>query len=169
MTIPVEKAIGRWMKDPAFKAEYDALGPEFALAEVMIKARKEAGLSQAEVAERMGIAQPNVARLESGRASPTFATLLSFGKAVGKRLVVAFESEVLDAPRSRGRTAEPRVATARTAASGRSRGGELATARARPAAAKGPVAAASSTRGAKGKGGARRATAAKGERSTAAR
>lgn len=93
MAIPVENAIRRWMKDPEFKAEYDALGPEFALAEAMIEARKRAGLSQAQVAEKMGTRQPVVARLESGRASPTFATLLSFGKAVGQKLVVAFEPQ----------------------------------------------------------------------------
>ncbi|MBM3581732.1 MAG: transcriptional regulator, partial [Alphaproteobacteria bacterium] len=50
MTIPFRKLKAQWMKDPAFRAEYTALAPEFALARALIKARAKAGLTQAAVA-----------------------------------------------------------------------------------------------------------------------
>ena len=45
------------MKDPEFKAEWDALDPEFSVIEAMLKARKESGLTQKQLSERTGIAQ----------------------------------------------------------------------------------------------------------------
>ncbi|MHB8255339.1 MAG: helix-turn-helix domain-containing protein [Acidiferrobacter sp.] len=57
-----------WMTDPEFRAEYEGLEEEFAIAREMIEARARAGLSQAEVAQRMGTTQSVIARLESGRA-----------------------------------------------------------------------------------------------------
>jgi predicted transcriptional regulator len=65
---------------------------EFALLDLLLKARHEAGLSQAQVAERMGTQAPAVARLEralaTGRHSPSVATLHKYARACGKRLVV---------------------------------------------------------------------------------
>jgi DNA-binding XRE family transcriptional regulator len=58
----------QWMKNPAFKAEYDALEDEFSLARQLIEARTRAGLSQAELAQHMGTTQSAIARLESGKA-----------------------------------------------------------------------------------------------------
>lgn len=57
---------------PDVKAEYDRLGPIFAVVGEMIEARHEAGLTQAEVASRMGTTQSVVARLETARHMPTF-------------------------------------------------------------------------------------------------
>ena len=53
--------------DSAYKAAYDTLEPEFSIAEALIQARVEAGLTQTEVAARLGVTQPAVARMESGR------------------------------------------------------------------------------------------------------
>jgi predicted transcriptional regulator len=65
---------------------------EFALLDLLLKARHEAGLSQAQVAEHMGTQAPAVARLEralaTGRHSPSMATLRKYARACGKRLVV---------------------------------------------------------------------------------
>ncbi len=78
--------INEWMQDPTFKKEYDALAPEFIFFDELIKARHNAGLTQAEVAERMGTKTPAIARLESGggrkKHSPSIATLLKYAKAV---------------------------------------------------------------------------------------
>ncbi len=63
------------MKDPAFRAEYKALQPEFALVRALISARSKAGLTQAQLAKRMGTTQSVVARIESGRNPPNFKTL----------------------------------------------------------------------------------------------
>jgi ribosome-binding protein aMBF1 (putative translation factor) len=76
----------RLLGDPAVKAEYDALAPEFEIAATLIEARRRAGLSQAEVARRMGTTQSVVARLESGRFLPSAASLSRHAAATGSRL-----------------------------------------------------------------------------------
>ena len=101
MAISVGRLRNRWMKEPGFKAGYDALEPEFALASMLIEARTKARLSQAEVAERMGTSQSTIARLESGAAKPTLSTLERFAEATGTRVRVALEP----AERSRKRKA----------------------------------------------------------------
>jgi ribosome-binding protein aMBF1 (putative translation factor) len=74
------------------KAEYDALKPEFTLLHEMLLARQKVGLSQAEVAERMGTKPPAVTRLESslssGRHSPSIATLKKYAEAVNCHLEI---------------------------------------------------------------------------------
>jgi transcriptional regulator with XRE-family HTH domain len=81
----------KWMKDPAYRKEYDALEEEFALISAVAKARARAGLSQAELAKRMKTTQSTIARLESGRGKPSTRTLLRFAKATGHRLKISFE------------------------------------------------------------------------------
>ena len=82
-----DEMVNGWMQDPVFKKEYDALEPEFALFDELTKARNKAGLTQAEVAERMGTKTPAIARLESGggskKHSPSIATLNKYAEAVG--------------------------------------------------------------------------------------
>ncbi|QDL97005.1 helix-turn-helix transcriptional regulator [Rhodopseudomonas palustris] len=80
-----------WSKDPAYRAEYDALEPEFNVMAAIAKARRRAGLSQAELARRMNTTQSTVARLESGRGQPSTRTLLRFAKATGHKLKISFE------------------------------------------------------------------------------
>ncbi|WP_333816935.1 helix-turn-helix domain-containing protein [Tabrizicola sp.] len=86
--IPLAELKANLMKDPAFAAAYAEADAEFAVIEAMIRARAEAGLTQEALAERMGTTQSAVARLESGRVSPTVETLRKYAKAVGKRLKV---------------------------------------------------------------------------------
>ncbi len=76
------------LRNPEVRAEYDALAEEFALASELIAARARAGLSQAEVATRMGTTQSTVARLESGRTLPSLRTLGRFAAATGSKAVV---------------------------------------------------------------------------------
>ena len=80
------------MQDTEFKKEYDALAGEFALFDALLKARQAAGLTQAEVAERMGTQTSAVARLEAGggsqKHSPSIATLQKYAEAVGCRLEI---------------------------------------------------------------------------------
>ena len=54
------------LKNPRVKKEYEKLGPEFQLAQSLIRARMKKGWTQAEVARRVGMQQPNIARLEAG-------------------------------------------------------------------------------------------------------
>jgi len=80
------------LSNPEAKAAYDEMAPEFALLRQMLKARQTAGLSQADVAERMGTKPPAVTRLESslgnGKHSPSLATLQKYAHAVGYKLQV---------------------------------------------------------------------------------
>ena len=92
--IPVEEAAKEWMKDPEFRAEYDALEEEFALASALIRARGEADMTQEDVAKAMGTTQAVVARLESGRVMPSTRTLQRFAKATKSRLRISFEPDI---------------------------------------------------------------------------
>ena len=81
MTIPFEEIKARLLADPKVKAEYDALAPEFGIAAELLKARLRAGLSQAELAARMGTSQSTIARLESGQTLPSTKALLRYAEA----------------------------------------------------------------------------------------
>jgi ribosome-binding protein aMBF1 (putative translation factor) len=81
----------KWMKDPEYRREYEALEEEFALASAIIEARSRAGLTQEELAARMETSQSAIARLESGRMIPSGRTLKRFAKATGTRLRISFE------------------------------------------------------------------------------
>jgi transcriptional regulator with XRE-family HTH domain len=80
----------KWMKEPKYLKAYDALEEEFALASAMIKVRSRAGLTQHQLAQKMGTTQPVVARLESGRARPSMRTLERLADATGTRLLISF-------------------------------------------------------------------------------
>lgn len=82
------------MQDPAYREAYDALAGEFSLIEAMLDARRRAGLTQAQVAERMGVKQPVVAKLESGRTNASLGTLERYAAAVGCRLDLRFQPAV---------------------------------------------------------------------------
>ncbi len=79
-----------WRKDPAFKAEYDALEDEFTLAAALIEARSLAAMTQEQVAKAMGTTQAAIARLESGRSLPSTRTLKRFAEATGLKLRIGF-------------------------------------------------------------------------------
>lgn len=78
------------LRDPQFKAEYDRLQPEFALIEAVLKARKEKGLTQKEIAEKIGTKQSVVSRLERGRANPTVSFLKKLASALQTSLEIRF-------------------------------------------------------------------------------
>ncbi|MFT5193051.1 MAG: transcriptional regulator with XRE-family HTH domain [Cellvibrionaceae bacterium] len=84
--------VEEWKQDPAFQEEYDALETEFLLFDMLFKAREEAGLTQADVAERMGTKTSAIARLEAGggsnKHSPTVATLRKYAEVVGCQLEI---------------------------------------------------------------------------------
>ncbi len=79
-------------QDPVFAQECNALEQELALFDELLRARREAGLTQAEVAERMATQPSVVARLEAGggrqKHSPSLATLQRYAEAVGCHLEI---------------------------------------------------------------------------------
>jgi len=80
------------LADPAVRAEYEALEDEFALIDALISARARAGLSQAQLAQRMGTTQSAIARLEGGKVMPSLVTLRRYAEATGSRLSVRMDA-----------------------------------------------------------------------------
>ncbi|HLF22755.1 MAG TPA: helix-turn-helix transcriptional regulator [Burkholderiales bacterium] len=78
----------RALARPEVRREYEALKEEFELLDEILKARAEAGLTQAQLAERIGTTQSAVARMETaiGKHSPSIATLKRYASALGYRL-----------------------------------------------------------------------------------
>lgn len=76
---------------PEVKEEYDALGPQYEIIRAEIESRKEAGITQAELAQRMGTAQANISRFESGTYNPSLAFLQRMAESLGKKLKISFE------------------------------------------------------------------------------
>jgi ribosome-binding protein aMBF1 (putative translation factor) len=74
------------LEDPGVRAEYDRLGPTFAVVGEMVEARQAAGLTQAEIASRMGTSQSVIARLENARHMPTFDMVSRYAAAIGRRI-----------------------------------------------------------------------------------
>jgi ribosome-binding protein aMBF1 (putative translation factor) len=81
----------KWMKEPKYERAYEALEEEFFLASVVMDVRNRAGLTQEELARKMGTTRLVVARLESGRWHPSMRTLQRLAEATGSRLLIRFE------------------------------------------------------------------------------
>jgi transcriptional regulator with XRE-family HTH domain len=82
--------LSQQLEDPAMKAEWDALEPEFSLMQAMLDARKQAGLTQKQLAERAGMAQGDISKLESGNANPSVRTLQRLAAAMGMQVEIVF-------------------------------------------------------------------------------
>lgn len=80
----------KWMKEPKYRKAYEALEEEFVLASTVVELRKGAGLTQEELARKMGTAQPVVARLDGGRWRPSMRTPERLVEATGSRLLIRF-------------------------------------------------------------------------------
>lgn len=73
--IPFSKITERWMKDPEFKRGYDDLELEFKLICAIIESRMKKGMTQKQLAKKIGTKQSAIARFESGKSNPTLSTL----------------------------------------------------------------------------------------------
>ncbi len=85
------------LANPATQAAYEAQAPEFDMARELIAARSRAGLTQNDVAQRMGTTQSVVARLEGGKGVPSMRTVQRYAQAVGGRAVVRIEPQAAHA------------------------------------------------------------------------
>lgn len=93
MTVSQETVKRRMLSNPDVRQHHEAQAPEYALAREFIAARTRAGLSQAELAQRMDTTQSVIARLESGRVLPSMRTLRRLADAVGATLTVRLETK----------------------------------------------------------------------------
>lgn len=82
--------LNKQMENTEFRAEYEALEPEFSIIQAMIDARKASGLTQKELAERTGIAQADISKLENGSANPSLRTLRRLAAGMGMQLKLEF-------------------------------------------------------------------------------
>lgn len=71
----LDKLLERKLKDPEVKKEYEALEPEFDIIQAIIDARKSRNITQKELAERTGINQADISKLENGNGNPTLGLL----------------------------------------------------------------------------------------------
>jgi len=78
----------KMLADPEVRKAYEELAPEYLIARELIKARARAGLTQSDVAKRMGTTQSVIARMESGSALPSMNSLVRYAKVTGSRAVV---------------------------------------------------------------------------------
>lgn len=78
------------LRNPKIKVEYDKLQPEFAMIQAVIDARVKKGVSQEELAQRIGTKQSVISRLESGRANPSLGFLKRLAQALNTHLEIRF-------------------------------------------------------------------------------
>lgn len=67
--------LNRQLENPDFKKEWDYLEPEYNTMQAMIDARKRCNMTQKELAERTGIDQSDISKIETGNANPALSTL----------------------------------------------------------------------------------------------
>ena len=78
------------LKDPQFKAEWDALEPEYAIVQAIIDARKRSGLTQKELSDRSGINQADISRIERGVGNPSLRTIKRLASSMGMTVKLEF-------------------------------------------------------------------------------
>ena len=78
------------LANPEFKQAYDELEIEYTIMNEMLRAREELGMSQQELSTKTGITQPDISKLENGKANPSIGTLKKIAEAFGKKLVIQF-------------------------------------------------------------------------------
>jgi len=92
-----KKKLEQDLQNPSFKQAWEALDDEFAALDVLLKARKAAGLTQEQVAAKMGVSQPSLARVEaslgSHRHSPSLEMLRKYAAAVNCKLEIRLKPQ----------------------------------------------------------------------------
>ena len=90
MTKNYRETLNELLKDPEFRAEYEALEPEFQIIRAMLEGREKLNLTQKDLAERSGITQADISRLENGNANPSIRTLKKLASAMNMALDIKF-------------------------------------------------------------------------------
>lgn len=78
------------LMDPEFKKEWDEMEPEFQLIKAMLKGREEQNLSQRQLADKTGITQADISKIETGEANPTLETIKRLAAGLGMNLNLTF-------------------------------------------------------------------------------
>lgn len=86
----LNKYFQKQMQNEEFRKEYNSLEPQYEIVRQLIKERNELNLTQKQLAERVGMKQSNISRLESGNYNPSMDLLQKIAQALGKELHVEF-------------------------------------------------------------------------------
>lgn len=84
------KTLNNQLKDPEFKAEWEALEPEYQIIKAMLAGRKAKNITQKELAEITGITQGDISRLENGSANPSLRTIKRLANGLGFNVKLEF-------------------------------------------------------------------------------
>jgi transcriptional regulator with XRE-family HTH domain len=88
----------REARDPEFRAAWEEMRPQFELERALLQARLAAGLTQRQLADRLGKKQSAIARLESGRHPPRLDTLAAVARALGASFTIAADGHLTVRP-----------------------------------------------------------------------
>jgi DNA-binding XRE family transcriptional regulator len=92
ISLNTKLAINKAMIRPGFKLSWDGLEEEYTALNTLLEARKKAGLTQEDLARRMGTTKSAISRLEASlrtqKQSPSFLTLKKYANACGKKLLI---------------------------------------------------------------------------------
>ena len=83
------------MKDPEFAREYEAMQPEFDIIRAVIDARTSNHMTQKELAEKTGIAQTEISRIENGTRNPSIKLLQRLADGMGMSLHISFTPKTI--------------------------------------------------------------------------
>lgn len=86
-----ENHLAKQIKNSEFAAAYDELEAQYAFARQVIAARLAAGITQAELAQRVGTSQANISKLEHGTLNPSFDMARRVAVGLGKRLNITIQ------------------------------------------------------------------------------
>lgn len=84
------KYLDEQLKDEEFKSEWDASECEYSLVRSLVAARKECHMTQKELAEKTGINQADISKIETGNANPAISTLQRLAEGMGMVLRLEF-------------------------------------------------------------------------------
>jgi len=79
-----------WLQDKEFARLYEESEAEFEITKALIQARIDLGLTQKQLADKIGTQQPSISRLESGDYNPSLEFLKKVAQGLGKKLVIGF-------------------------------------------------------------------------------
>ena len=77
-------------REAHIKKELETIQPEVEAIRAMIKARLEQGLTQKDLAERIGMDQADISKLENGNANPSLRTLRRLAQGMGMQMKIEF-------------------------------------------------------------------------------
>ncbi|MBR0282781.1 MAG: helix-turn-helix transcriptional regulator [Oscillibacter sp.] len=89
--LTLDEVIAEEMKNPAFKAEWDALEPEFQIIRAIIEGREARNFSEEELSEATGISPADILSMEEGAANPTLSDLKRLAAGLGMTLRLDFQ------------------------------------------------------------------------------